>query len=47
MRGVHRDGNHKDMPQNIITMDTSNIWHPGLQPMVAIPHKKHMLGKRD
>jgi hypothetical protein len=46
MRGVHQDGIHKDMPQGIITMDITNIWHPCLQPMVAIPHKEHTLGEK-
>jgi hypothetical protein len=40
MKGVHQDGVHKDMPPSIITMDTMNIWHLGLQLVVTIPHKK-------
>ncbi len=31
MRGVHQDRVNRDMPQGIITMDTMNMWHPGLQ----------------
>jgi hypothetical protein len=30
MKGVHQDGLRKDMPQGIITMDMTNIWHLGL-----------------
>jgi hypothetical protein len=30
MKGVHQDGVHIDMPQGIITMDMTNIWHPSL-----------------
>jgi hypothetical protein len=41
MKGVHQDGVYRDMPQGIITMDTTNIWHLGLHHVVAIPHEKH------
>jgi hypothetical protein len=42
MTGVHQDGVHIYMPWGIITMDTTNIWHLGLQLVVAIPHEEHM-----
>ncbi len=40
MRGVHQDGVHRYMPRGIITMDTTNIWYLGLQPMGFHPTQR-------
>jgi hypothetical protein len=37
---------NQDVPRHLVIVDTLNIWHLGLQPMITIPNQKHVMRKR-